>query len=176
MRRRNLIYRMTAAYAAGLREHFVASGDNETQAFALCSYGRGHSCELLICKDLILPDAGEVEAQSPVSIAPTVRHQAHVYWIAAEKGLIVVDIHNHPFTQNAWFSSIDMAKGRENALYLAKKLRTRIPMGMIVFSRNMETFQGQVWNRSTERFDEIQRVEFLGATSTILIKETQACL
>lgn len=170
MRKQNVI-RFGSNDFKALKEHLHASGDNESFAYALCSKAQGTECDIYICNRLIAPDADDLRNQSSASIEPTQECQAIAYGLAYELGLFVVDIHTHPFSKNAHFSSIDDHHGAQNAKYITENFPDGSTMGMLVLGKGFDNFEARIWNSENNCFDPVNRLEVLGAATDILTNQ-----
>lgn len=147
---------------------FEKSGKDESFVYGLFSRAENSDCEIYICKQLILPDKDELENQSCVSIEPSKKYQITSYGLAHDQGLSIIDIHTHPFSGNARFSSIDDSYGIENAEYIAKKFPEECTMGMIVLGSGFDNFEARIWDREKKHFEPVERIEILGTPTIIL--------
>ena len=159
-----------------LKEHLAASGNDESFAYALCSKAKGLECDIYICNRLIIPDTNDLKNQSSVSIEPSQKYHAIAYGLAYELGLIVVDIHTHPFSKNARFSSIDDHYGIQNAKYIVENFPEDSTMGMIVLGDGFDNFEARIWNSKTNRFEPVNRLEMLGAPTDILTNQKKSII
>jgi molybdopterin/thiamine biosynthesis adenylyltransferase len=156
------------------REHLAASGDDESFAYALCSKAEGSECDIYICKLLILPGADDLKNQSHASVEPTQEFLAIVYGLAHDLGLIVIDIHTHPFSTNACFSSIDDHHGIRNAKYISENFPEGSTMGMLVLGQGLDNFEARMWNNEGDCFEPANRLEILGSPTNILTNPSQS--
>jgi len=170
--RKQKVVRFTRSDFDVLKKHFQVSGHNESQAFTLFSHALGRDCDILIGTKLIVPDPDELKNQSSISIEPSKKFQAIAYGSAYDTGLSVGDEHTHPFTEEPQFSAIDDYHGTKNAIYLSEHLPEPATMLMIVFGRDLRSFQARVWNRSKSCFEPITRLEILGSPIEILCNGT----
>lgn len=170
MKTKNVLRFSTEDFNA-IQQHLAKVGEDESFIYGLFSKAKGRECTIYICSKLLIPDQQQLQEQSCVSIAPSREYQAVTYGLAYELGLSVVDIHTHPFTQNARFSGIDMHHGTANATYIAEHFPDCSTMGMLVLGKGFDNFQAQIWNKRTKRFDLIHRVEILGTPTSILIDD-----
>lgn len=151
-----------------LINHLAKAGEDESFVFTLLSKAQSPDCTIYICKQLLLPDDNELTNQSCVSIEPDQTYQAIAYGLAYDQGLSIIDIHTHPFSSNAHFSSIDDSYGIENAKYIAKNFPESTTMGMIVFGKGYDNFEARIWNREIGEFEPVTRIEVLGSPTNIL--------
>jgi len=163
------VVRFAASDYDTLTNHLKKAGEDESFIYGLFSQADGADHTLYICRQLVLPDTGELENQSRVSIEPTRQYQAVSYGLAYDQQLTLFDIHTHPFSSNARFSSIDNHYGTQNARYIAKNFPKSVSAGMIVLGRGFDNFQAHIWNRETSRFTPINRIEILGSPTQILV-------
>ena len=162
------VLRMTQADFSQMAKLFMQAGDQEAQAFLLCSQAQGPHERIFLVSRLLIPDGQDVEEQTGASVAPTAQFQATAYGLARDYGLSVVDAHTHPFSEEASLSGIDFHHGIQNARYLAAHLAEPSTMGMIVFGNTLHACDGQIWNRNDNQFEPIHHVEVLGSPTTIL--------
>ncbi len=159
-----------------LKEHLAASGDDENFAYALCSKAEGSECDIYISSRLILPDADDLKKQSHVSVEPSQECQAIAYGLAHDLGLFVVDVHTHPFSKNAHFSSIDDHHGIQNAKYISENFPEGSTMGMLVLGQGFDNFEARIWNNERDCFEPANRLEILGAPTNILTNPSQSVI
>ena len=155
-----------------LTDHLAKSGKDESFIYCLFSIAETSDSRIFICKQLLIPDENELTNQSPVSIQADKGYQAAAYSLAYDQKLFLFDAHTHPFTKNARFSAIDDKYGIENAKYIAKKFPDTTDMGMIVLGQGFDNFEARIWNRTTNKFDPVNRIEILGSPTTILCNNT----
>lgn len=156
--------------------HLAKAGKDESFIYCLFSKAIALNSTIYICRQLILPDVSELENQSGVSIEPSQAYQAAAYSLAYDQKMDIVDIHTHPFSRNARFSSIDDHYGTKNAQYIAANFPPDITMGMIVFGKGFDNFEAQIWNRGNDGFEPVHRIEILGVPTTILTSQNEPCI
>jgi len=145
------------------------AGEDESFIFGLFSATKCKAGTIYICNQIIVPDKKQLQGQSRISVEPSRQYQAITYGLAYELGRTIIDIHTHPFTRNARFSSIDDHYGIENAKYIAKNFPDASTMGMVVLGRGFDNFQARIWDRKKAAFEPVDRIEILGSPTTILI-------
>lgn len=175
MKRQNII-RFSSSDFKALKEHLAAAGSDESLAYALCSKAKGLECNIYICSRLIIPDAKDLENQSGVSIEPSQRFQAIAYGLAYELGLVVVDIHTHPFSKKPHFSSIDDYHGIQNAKYITENFPGGSTIGMIVLGDGFNHFEARIWDRKVNCFEPVNHLEILGAPTEILTNQDNSVI
>ncbi|MCK5472405.1 MAG: hypothetical protein KAI59_00110, partial [Planctomycetes bacterium] len=163
------IIRFSTANFNVMTKTLKESGKDESFVYGLFSKAQSPDCEIYICRQLMLPDKNELKNQSCVSIEPDKKYQITSYGLAYDQGLSIIDTHTHPFSTNARFSSIDDSYGIENAKYIAKKFPEDCTMGMIVLGNGFDNFEAHIWNRKKKNFEPVNRIEILGAPTTILM-------
>ena len=173
MKRQNVM-RFSSNDFRALKEHLHASGDNESLAYALCSKAQGPECDIYICNRLIAPDTDDLRNQSGSSIEPSRECQAIAYGLAYDLGLFVVDVHTHPFSKNARFSSIDDHHGTQNAKYITKNFPEGSTMGMLVLGQGFDNFEARMWDSKKNCFEPANRLEILGAPTEIFTNQHKA--
>lgn len=168
MKTKNII-RFSSEDFKAIKDHLASAGRNESFIYALFSKAKSNQCSIYICSRLIIPDQVHLQDQSRVSIEPSKEYQAINYGLAYELGKSIIDIHTHPFSCNAKFSSIDDFHGTENARYITSNFPESSTMGMVVLGNGFDNFEARIWNRQTMSFEPVNRIEILGCPSTILI-------
>ena len=173
MKKRNVV-RFSAGDYDVLTSHLAKAGEDESFIYGLFSQADSADHTIYICRQLMLPDTGELENQSRVSIEPTKQYQAVSYGLAYDQQLTLFDIHTHPFSRSARFSSIDNHYGTQNAEYIARNFPQNVSAGMIVLGRGFDNFEARIWNREQSLFDPISRIEVLGAPTHILADDSKS--
>ena len=168
------IIRFSTANFNVMTKTLKESGKDESFVYGLFSKAQSPDCEIYICRQLMLPDKNELKNQSCVSIEPDKKYQITSYGLAYDQGLSIIDTHTHPFSTNARFSSIDDSYGIENAKYIAKKFPEDCTMGMIVLGNGFDNFEAHIWNRKKKNFEPVNRIEILGAPTTILMNNRKS--
>jgi molybdopterin/thiamine biosynthesis adenylyltransferase len=152
-----------------IKAHLANSGKYESFIHGLFSTARSKSNTVYICNLLLVPDKKQLQAQSAVSIEPGREYQAITYGLAYDLKKSIIDVHTHPFSSNARFSSIDNSFGMENAKYISENFPDTSTIGMIVLGNGFDNFEAQIWNRGKKCFEPVNRIEILGSPTTILI-------
>jgi molybdopterin/thiamine biosynthesis adenylyltransferase len=152
-----------------IKAHLANSGKYESFIHGLSSTARSKSNTVYICNRLLVPDKKQLQAQSAVSIEPGREYQAITYGLAYDLKKSIIDVHTHPFSSNARFSSIDNSFGMENAKYISENFPDTSTIGMIVLGNGFDNFEAQIWNRGKKCFEPVNRIEILGSPTTILI-------
>lgn len=168
MKTQNIIRFSSEDYKV-ITNHLASAGKDESLMYGLFSTAKTKKCTIYICSRLIVPDKTHLEEQSGVSIAPSRQYQAITYSLAYDLKKSIIDIHTHPFSRNARFSSIDDYYGQENARYIAKEFPDTSTMGMIVLGRGFDNFEARIWDRESKSFEPADRIEILGSPTTILL-------
>lgn len=168
MKTKNIIRFSSEDYKA-ITTHLSRAGEDESFIYGLFSTAKTKESTVYICSRLMVPDEKQLKGQSRVSVEPDRQYQAITYGLAYELRKSIVDIHTHPFTRNARFSSIDDRHGTENAKYIAEKFPETSTMGMIVLGKGFDNFGARIWNRKGRCFEPVDRIEILGVPTTILI-------
>ena len=152
-----------------ITKHLADAGKDESFIYGLFSTAKNKDKTIHICNSLIVPDKKQLKGQTSVSIEPGREYQAITYGLAYDLKKSIIDIHTHPFSSNARFSSIDDSFGKENAKYIAENFPDTTAMGMIVLGQGFDNFEAQIWNREKKCFEPINRIEILGSPTNILI-------
>lgn len=165
--KKNIVRFSTADFEI-IAKHLANAGEDESFVYILQSQAKNTNNMIYICRQVLIPDKNELTNQSYVSIEPDQRYQATAYGLAYDQKLSISDVHTHPFSCNARFSPIDDHHGIQNARYISSRFPETTEMGMIVFGRGFDNFEARIWNRKTNTFDPVNRIEILGAPTTIL--------
>jgi len=165
---KNIIFRISRNEFEALKTIFEEAGENETQAFVLCTRAESKNETIFIAKNFIFPGQNDFEEKSPVSIVPTAEFQASAYGLGYDLGLSVFDVHTHPFFGKACLSPTDYRHGKKNAKSVSDIYPSGNVMGMVVFNRSMDSFEGVVWNQEKNDFDYVDNLEILGSPIQIL--------
>jgi molybdopterin/thiamine biosynthesis adenylyltransferase len=165
----NNIIRFSSEDYKAITTHLSRAGEDESFIYGLFSMAKSKENTIYICSRLIIPDKKELQGQSRISIEPGRQYQAVTYGLAYELGKSIIDIHTHPFTINARFSSIDDHHGTINAKYIADKFPDTSTMGMVVLGKGFDNFEARIWNKSNKRFEPASRIEILGSPTMILV-------
>ncbi len=161
-------FRFTATGFNTMTSPLKMAGTDESFLYIMCSKAQGYDDEIYLCKQMIIPDDKQLEGQTSVSVTPEKQYQAIAYGLAYDQQLTLFDIHTHPFSDNARFSSIDDHHGKKNAKYIAKHFPNESTMGMIVLGKGFDNFEARIWDREKDRFEPIKRIEVLGCPTQIL--------
>jgi molybdopterin/thiamine biosynthesis adenylyltransferase len=172
MKTNNIIRFSTEDYKA-ITTHLASSGKDESFIYGLFSATKNKENTIYICNRLIIPDKKHLQSQSRVSIEPDSEYQAITYGLAYELKKSVIDIHTHPFSCNARFSSIDDHYGTENAKYITANFPDTSTMGMVVLGKGFDNFEARIWNRKHMCFEPVNRIEILGSPTAILINSRE---
>ena len=157
-----IVIRFSQVAFKALKKRFLKDRHNEQFAFALFSQAKTAEGTVLIVRDIFFPDEEDMLTRSRFGVCPTKKFQALVYLAARQKGLGIMDVHTHPFQQVPSFSPIDEAESAKNAASICKNLPYPITMAMMVFDKDMETFDSCVYDRSLNGFRKLDSMEILG--------------
>ncbi len=149
------IIRFTRPLFKVMVDSLKAAGRNESQVFVGFKPIQGANSIIFLANTLVLPDKKDLSHQSPVAVEPTREFQTIAYGLAQDQDLIVGDVHTHPFSSIPHFSSIDDHHGKKNARYLATCFEHDSALLMIVFGRDLRSFEARVWNRKTSTLENI---------------------
>lgn len=167
------IFRISFGDYKAITAYLEKAGQDESLLFMLSSKTTVDGCTIYICNRILIPDEKQLQDQSSVSIEPGRQFQAVAYGLAFELGLSIIDIHTHPFTHQARFSSIDDYYGTKNAEYISQYFAESSTMGMIVFGRGFDNFEARIWDREENVFRPVNRIEILGSPTIILSDQNQ---
>lgn len=155
--------RVTAELWESLTAHLRAQGERN-ERFAYATGGWYHTADgrtVLCLTRWLKPERQHLQVQGPAQVAPTRRIAKRVTDLVAASGRCLVELHSHPFAEEAWFSSAD----RQCYSYLLPLWQQKLgpaPCGAMVLARQGAV--ALVWDERAGRCVEA-RVRVLGEQS-----------
>lgn len=170
---RGIGMRIPRSIFGALQECFFRDKRVEQFAFGLCTQSKTADGTMLLVKDVLLPDKGDLEEQSGGRVCPSRKYQATAYLAAAVGRRAVIDVHTHCMKGVPRLSSIDEAASLKNAEYVCKNMAVPATQGMVVFNQDLTSHDAVIYDRSLQGFRTIDTLDIIGRPTEVRL--TGAC-
>ena len=150
-----------------LAEHVRADPAREQFAFVLALPIVTDDCALLLVQQVLLPEPGDLAVCTAACVEPRPDFQATAYLLAAQRGLVVLDVHTHVTDAPPRLSRVDRGVGTVNARYIARRLPPPTTLGLLVFNRTLSAFDGLLFDRGRAIFTPISELQAGGVGLTL---------
>ncbi len=144
------LIRFAHSRCAGLRHAMLL--DTSREHFAMLTARRElapDGRELFVILEAFMAEEQDILASGLCHVRPSKEFVARVLSAARQdlRANAILDVHTHPFCDDAHFSSIDDADERRFSLWLREQLGPSPAYGSIVFSRS--AYEARIWNGAT---------------------------
>lgn len=142
-----------------LYRHLLQNPNQENMAITYCGYNKSKEKLQFIVRDMLLLNGTDLttHTKTGLEIKEEVYKQILLRAEASELSMLVW--HSHPFSKNAWFSSVDNANDLEHGKFI-KKYLPRSFYGNVIISQ--EGFEARLFNNEKESFERIKVIETFG--------------
>lgn len=154
-----MILKISSSYWEALTQTMVSAMPSEGFAYILCR----KEDNVLFARYILLPEEDDLEEQGGAIVKPTRAFQVYAQALATLDNLYVVDTHTHPFQQQPTLSSTDRCNAAEMAAFFASDMPSGVGMGMLVLGRDLDRFDGVVWDRYDDRLRTVTNVRIVGS-------------
>lgn len=150
-----------------LAEHVRADPAREQFAFVLALPVVTDDGVLLLVQQVLLPEPDDLAVQTAACVEPGPDFQATAYLLAAQRGLVILDVHTHVTDAPPRLSSVDRDVGTVNARYISGRLPPSATLGLLVFNRTLSAFDGMLFDRGRAVFTPISELQTGGVGLTL---------
>lgn len=144
------LIRFAHGHCAALRHALLC--DTSREHFAMLSARRElapDGREIFVVLETFMAEEKDILASGPCHVRPSKEFVARVL-SATRRDLranAILDVHTHPFCDDAYFSGIDDADERQFSLWLREQFGPSLAYGSIVFARG--AYEARIWDGTT---------------------------
>jgi len=160
-----------------LKEFLWQDRVNESGALALCKLSSSANHRRLIVTKLLIPTPDDYERNGPgyVGFNPEFQERAFTECVKTQSHLL--DIHTHPFASSqVHFSGYDDSQQSTVMGTYISKWFSSLEVGFLVFGVGEWNVEARMWNRCTERAEDVDAVKILGRSEMKILSPSTSVL
>ena len=138
-----------------LFKHLLKDPYKENMAALFCGYSIFRDNLQLLVRDIWLIEEKGLVVHSGMSLEMKEEMYREILLKCEESENSLIVVHSHPFTENAWFSSVDNDNDLENAKFIKKHLPDIYYGNMVVSQKDAKA---RIFNKQKEVFEDIQAI------------------
>jgi molybdopterin-synthase adenylyltransferase len=140
-------------------KHLIRDPNQENMAVTYCGINKNGKHQQLLVKDFELIQDNDFEVHTATSLRITEKLYRRILLRGQSKKTGIMIWHSHPFSDNAWFSSIDDSNDKKHATFLKEHLPEMLYGNVVVAQKGDKA---RLFNKEKETFEDIQKIITLG--------------
>jgi len=146
-----------------LFKHLLQSSEQENMAVAFCGISKTKNNFTFLVKKVLYLQSEHLVTHSKTGLEISENVYRKFLLTAKKLNLSLVFIHSHPFTDKAWFSSIDDKNDLVHAKFIKENINQIYYANMVVAQKE---FKARLFDKKKNEFVEINELKILGEFST----------
>jgi len=135
--------------------------ENESRVVALARLVKSDQLLRFLVCELVIPKDADYMERSPVGISMTPEFMESNFQRCEEKGLHLVNIHNHPFSERGRFSSVDDTEDRNTKAPYVEKWVPNTEQAFMVLGRDPEELDARFWSLHSRELVSVALVKII---------------
>lgn len=142
-----------------LFNHLLKNKNHENIAALFCGYNKSGKNLQLLVRDIWLINDDGLTVHTGASLEFSEEMYRKILLKCEESKASLFVAHSHPFSDNAWFSSVDDRNDKIQARFITEHL-PEINYGNMVVAQN--DFRARIFNKEKDIFEELKEIKILG--------------
>ena len=150
--------------------HLLKNPRQENIAALLCGNNKFDNDLELLVKDVLLINDGGLTVHTGASLEFSEEMYRKILLKCDELKTSLIVAHSHPFSNNAWFSSVDNKNDKIQARFITEHLPDIHYGNMVVAQKD---FKARIFNKEKDIFEEIKEIKILGKFNSETITKNE---
>jgi len=144
-----------------MTNHLYEDEINETVVMAFCKLVQTDSLFRMLVKQLLFPRDSDYYKRTPTFAGLRPEFMERCFRIAETNSMHIIDIHDHPFSDDVSFSPADdFADGKQKGPYIVKYV-PGVEMAFMVHGIDAEDLDARIWDRKSNSLKPLGLVKIL---------------